>query len=231
MLPAVVVGSVTIALLAVALAAGTYPGQLGRASVPVPVDAAEFGASVRERSVSRDVNPADRRVRPSTRPSPSASPTGGVVAPRRAPTAPRIAGLEQNQARNAQQIVVVGRDRELPRRAQVIAIATALQESNLRNLANPGVPESLRQDHEGTGSDFDSVGLFQQRPSQGWGTVEQLMTPRFAASAFYARLVDVPDWQELSVAEAAQAVQRSALPDAYAKHEVRAAQIVARLSE
>ncbi len=133
-----------------------------------------------------------------------------------------IAGLTQSQMDNAFIIVEVGREMQLPLRAYVVALATALQESNLRNLANSGVAESLRCPHEGVGHDHDSVGLFQQRPSMGWGTVAQLMDPAQAAARFYTRLIRVPGWTSMSVTSAAQAVQRSAFPDAYAKHASRA---------
>jgi hypothetical protein len=97
--------------------------------------------------------------------------------------------------------------RGMPARALTIAIATGLQESKLENL-----------DH----GDRDSLGIFQQRPSQGWGTPEQIMDPVFATEAFYDALQRVPGYQDMAVTEAAQAVQRSAFPDAYAQHEVRA---------
>src|SRR5207247_2642707 len=82
--------------------------------------------------------------------------------------------------------------------------AAAMQESSLTNTPGGGP---------------DSVGLFQQRPSQGWGTPAQLMDPVYAATQFYTRLLRVPHWQDLPLTVAAQAVQRSAFPDAYAKHE------------
>ena len=82
-----------------------------------------------------------------------------------------------------------------------VALAAALQESNLLNLPY---------------GDRDSLGLFQQRPSQGWGTAAQILDPAYAASAFYARLVDVPGWESLPVTQAAQLVQSSADPGAYA---------------
>jgi murein DD-endopeptidase MepM/ murein hydrolase activator NlpD len=97
----------------------------------------------------------------------------------------------------------------------VIAIATALQESVLTNLPFLGA----RNDH-------DSVGLFQQRPSQGWGTPQQLMDPQYSSRKFYERLLTVKGWQTMPLTKAAQAVQRSAFPDAYAKHESLSAQIV-----
>lgn len=115
--------------------------------------------------------------------------------------------LSPEQADNAALIATMSVRRGLPARAATIALATALQESGLINL-----------DH----GDRDSVGLFQQRPSQGWGTVEQILDPVYAAGQFYDHLVRVPGYTELPVTEAAQAVQRSAFPDAYAQHEPRA---------
>ncbi|HEY0186527.1 MAG TPA: hypothetical protein VGC67_03480 [Cellulomonas sp.] len=116
-------------------------------------------------------------------------------------------GLSVEQADNAALIVAMSVDRGLPARAATIALATALQESKLINI-----------DY----GDRDSVGLFQQRTSQGWGTVEQIMDPVYSTGKFYDSLVAVPGYTELEITEAAQAVQRSAYPDAYAQHEVRA---------
>lgn len=132
---------------------------------------------------------------------------GAVTAPGATPS-----GLSAEQSRNAEVVVSIGERMRVPVRGWVIAIATALQESNLINVAS--------------GPD-DSLGLFQQRPSQGWGTPEQIMNPEYAAEKFYERLLTVPAWQRLPVTQAAQAVQRSAYPDAYEKHEARATAIVA----
>jgi len=110
--------------------------------------------------------------------------------------------LDAVQYQHAATINAVGLGRGLPEQARVIALATGLQESSLRNL-----------DH----GDRDSLGLFQQRPSQGWGQPAQIMDPVYASGKFYDALVQVPDWQTLSVTQAAQAVQYSAYPDAYAK--------------
>ncbi|WP_152915984.1 hypothetical protein [Arthrobacter sp. RIT-PI-e] len=115
--------------------------------------------------------------------------------------------LAPDQAANAALIAAVAVDRGLPPRAASIAIATAVQESSLRNL-----------DH-GDDAGPDSRGLFQQRPSQGWGTQEQVMTPTYAAGAFYDALVEVPGYELLPLTEAAQTVQRSAFPEAYAQRE------------
>lgn len=110
--------------------------------------------------------------------------------------------LSLTQTRNASFIAAVAIQRGLPDHAATVAIATAMQESKLINL-----------DH----GDLDSVGLFQQRPSQGWGTVEQLMDESYATNAFYDGLVKVADWQTIPVEDAAQAVQRSGYPDLYAQ--------------
>jgi hypothetical protein len=151
----------------------------------------------------------------------------GVASPSPSPTRRRpVAGLSQAAMDNAVAIVETGKRMNLPRRAYVIAIMTALQETMLRNLANATVPASLNHRHQGVERNYDSVGLFQQRPSQGWGTVAQLMDPATASRLFYNRLVKVDGWQSMSPAAAAQAVQRSAFPDEYAKHQRKAEQIV-----
>jgi hypothetical protein len=110
--------------------------------------------------------------------------------------------LDPVQMVNAATITAVGVRRSMPERAVVIALATALQESKLENR---------------TGGDRDSVGLFQQRPSQGWGPADKLKDPRYASSHFYTALKKVTGWQKMSITEAAQRVQRSAFPNAYEK--------------
>lgn len=115
--------------------------------------------------------------------------------------------LSPVQGDNAALLAAVSIRRGLPARAATIAIATALQESKLVNL---------------TYGDRDSVGLFQQRPSQGWGTVEEIMDPVYSTGRFYDGLVAVAGYQELPITDAAQRVQRSAFPEAYAQHETRA---------
>lgn len=112
--------------------------------------------------------------------------------------------MDLAQAANAATIAGVARERGLNDHAVTVALATAMQESKLHNLAY---------------GDRDSLGLFQQRPSQGWGSQEQLLDPRYAAGAFYHHLAQVPGWQALPVAVAAQAVQRSADGTAYADWE------------
>ncbi|CAI6334329.1 unnamed protein product [Periconia digitata] len=111
----------------------------------------------------------------------------------------------------------------LPKRACLVAIATAQQESGIRVLANTGEPASYNYPHDGEGSDHDSVGIFQQRP--GWGTVKDRMDPASSADKFLNRLKTVSNWQSLSIAQAAQKVQVSAFPDAYAKWETLATNV------
>ncbi len=120
------------------------------------------------------------------------------------------AELATDQAANAGLITAVAVRRGLPARAASIALATAMQESKIRNIGH------------GDQAGPDSRGLFQQRPSQGWGTTEQVMDPYHASNAFYDALVKVPGYQSLEITDAAQRVQRSAYPDAYAQHEVMA---------
>ncbi|WP_433050295.1 hypothetical protein [Dactylosporangium sp. CS-033363] len=140
-----------------------------------------------------------------------------------------VAGLTQAQTNNAYIVVEVAKQMNLPERAMVVAIATALQETYLKNLANPKVPASLKLPHEGTGTNYDSVGIFQQRVSI-WGTPEQLMDPAFASAKFYTKLQKVSGWEKMSVTGAAQAVQRSAFASAYAKHATTAQKIVDELT-
>ncbi len=115
--------------------------------------------------------------------------------------------LTTEQAANAATIAAVARSRGLPARAIVIALATAQQESRIRNLAY---------------GDRDSLGLFQQRPSQGWGSAAQVQDPVYAAGKFFDGLVEVPGWESGRLTDVAQAVQRSGFPEAYQQHEAMA---------
>src|SRR4051812_28763059 len=110
--------------------------------------------------------------------------------------------LDTVQMANAATITAVGIRRGMPEQAVVIALATALQESKLEN----------RDD-----GDRDSIGLFQQRPSQGWGSTDKIKDPRYAADRFYSALKRVKGYQKMRITDAAQRVQRSAYPNAYQK--------------
>lgn len=123
--------------------------------------------------------------------------------------------LKPVQAANAATIAAVASRRELPERAVTTALAAAIQESELRNVPH---------------GDRDSVGLFQQRPSQGWGTVDQIRDPIYSTDRFYDHLVEIPDYSRLPLTVAAQRVQRSGYPEAYAKHETDATLLAAALT-
>ena len=123
---------------------------------------------------------------------------------------------DAEQLANAKAIVDAAKDMGLSPRAYTIAVATALQESNLHNLGDLGAK-----------NDHDSLGLFQQRTSTGgWGTADQIQDPHHAASKFLERLVKVPGWDSMPLTQAAQKVQVSAYPQAYAKHETQAGHII-----
>lgn len=124
------------------------------------------------------------------------------------------ARVSVEQAEHASTIAAVAARRGLPARAATIALATALQESGLRNLDF---------------GDRDSLGLFQQRPSQGWGTAAQVQDPVYAANAFYDELVKIDEYRTIDINDVAQQVQRSGFPEAYRKHEVRARALASTL--
>ena len=123
--------------------------------------------------------------------------------------------FDPSQTAYAATIEAVAEQRGLPARAATIAIATAIQESKLRNLKY---------------GDLDSVGLFQQRPSQGWGTTEQILDPVYATNRFYDALVKVHGYETMKITEIAQKVQKSAYPDAYASHEQEGRLLASTLS-
>ncbi|WP_410818537.1 hypothetical protein [Micromonospora sp. 050-3] len=123
--------------------------------------------------------------------------------------------LNDEQTANAKAIIAATKKAGLPERAAVISIATSLQESKLENLG-----------HLGDMNDHDSLGLFQQRPSSGWGTPEQITDPEYSTTAFLKGLKQVDGWQDMPLTDAAQTVQVSAYPDAYAQWEQQAADLV-----
>lgn len=127
-----------------------------------------------------------------------------------------IGELSDEQRANAATIIGVARDMGAPPRAWLVALATAMQESTLRNI-----------DY----GDRDSLGLFQQRPSQGWGSPAQVTDPAYSTRIFVDRLLTVPGWERLPVTVAAQTVQRSAFPEAYAKWEGLAGELVTQLAD
>ncbi|MDF1603956.1 hypothetical protein [Nocardioides sp. YIM 152315] len=127
----------------------------------------------------------------------------------------RTVTLDVEQAENAALIAAVSIQRGMPARAATIALATAYQESKLYNLE---------------AGDRDSLGLFQQRPSQGWGSRSEILDPSYSTNAFYDGLAKVDDYESMRVTEAAQLVQRSAFPEAYADHEADARVLASALT-
>lgn len=127
----------------------------------------------------------------------------------------RTVSLSPEQAENAALITAVSISRGMPAHAATIALATAYQESKLYNLES---------------GDRDSAGLFQQRPSQGWGTRAQVMNPYYATNAFYDALERIDGYEDMRVTEAAQEVQRSGFPEAYAAHEADARVLASALT-
>jgi LysM repeat protein len=157
------------------------------------------------------VNPAPVAQASAPAPTPPAAPTSTVGQP----VTGSITPLNDERRANAQVIISMGRELGVPDYGIVIALATAMQESSLRNI-NWG--------------DRDSLGLYQQRPSSGWGTAEQIMDPAYATRLFFGGpqnpnrgrtrgLLDIAGWQDMALTDAAQRVQISAYPLAYAKWE------------
>jgi hypothetical protein len=138
-------------------------------------------------------------------PKPSAAAPAACVAPNPPHT------WSSTQRDNATTIVEVGLAMGISERGLVVALATAMQESQLYNLG-----------YLGANNDHDSLGLFQQRPSMGWGSAAQVTDPVYSATAFYLALQRVSGWESMAVTVAAQRVQRSSFPNAYAKWETDA---------
>ncbi|QOC91802.1 hypothetical protein [Micromonospora craniellae] len=124
--------------------------------------------------------------------------------------------LSDEQTGNVKAIIAATKKAGMDERAAVVAIGTAFQESKLENLG-----------HLGDRNDHDSQGLFQQRPSSGWGTVEQITDPEYSTLAFLKGLKQVDGWEDMPLTVAAQTVQVSAFPDHYAQWEQQAADLVA----
>jgi cell wall-associated NlpC family hydrolase len=150
--------------------------------------------------------------------------------------------LDHTQLERAATIIAVGNSENIDENGQLVALMAALTESTLRVLANTTVyPQSASYPNDGDGSDHDSLGLFQMQPPDGWGTVAELMDPVWSSRAFYggpdgpnhgspAGLLDVPNWQTLSLGAAAQAVEVSEYPDRYANYQPVAEKIASTLT-
>lgn len=210
-----------LALLSVSVFQAVSPGDTGtvpaaqRGSVPADVlskpkkDAAPQTQApstaeadkARAEQAAKDRAAAEKKAQDAQAPETEKPVAQVAPPPAPKPVAPPIPyGVGPAQVENAKAIAKVALDRGLPNHAVTVALATAMQESTLLNL-NYG--------------DRDSLGLFQQRPSMGWGTPDQVMDPYYAAGKFYDGLVGVWGWESMRVTDAAQLVQRSAFPEAY----------------
>jgi hypothetical protein len=219
--------------ITLAALAGTVVGGPGGVAAAMAFDGAHSAAAATDASVMVPAPPRLTAIpSPSaSAPSPSASATPSPTHTKTAPPNPyahtTIAQLEPTalygtqstftataaQWANARVIVKVAEQRKMPLYAAVIAVATATQESRLLNLT--------------TATNADSLGLFQQRPSQGWGTATQITDPYFSTNSFLAALeFYAPHYMTTYLWESAQAVQRSGFPTAYAQWESQAAHMV-----
>lgn len=153
-------------------------------------------------------------------------------------TAGTMIMLKETQLGYADRAVAAGRAAGVSEKGILVFLMTALQESHMKMYANNAVPESMGLPHDDIGSDHDSVGLVQQRPSQGWGSVADLMNPEKSAMKFWGKhdgpgnwppgLMQIQGWEQMSLNDAAQAVQHSGVPDAYSKWEPVARALLAR---
>ena len=150
--------------------------------------------------------------------------------------------LGHTQLTRAATIITVGSGIEgIGRQGVLIGLMASLTESSLRMLANAAHPASLSMPNDGVGSDHDSLGLFQMRPTAGWGTVDELMNPEYQVRAFFggaegpnfpspAGLLDIPGWQSADPGSAAQSVERSAFPERYQEYQPVAEAILVALT-
>lgn len=172
----------------------------------------------------------------------SCTPNTGSLAGVDVEVSGRTVSLEATQVRNAATIVSVATELNIPATGQMIALMTALQESNLWVYANTSTyPESENIPHDRDGQDHDSLGVFQQRPTAGWGTVAETMDVKYSAQAFFGGpegpnggsprgLLDITGWESMELGEAAQTVQVSSFPDAYNKWESAAKTLITTVS-
>ncbi|UHJ58721.1 NlpC/P60 family protein (plasmid) [Mycolicibacterium fortuitum] len=199
------------------LIAGLITLLISAMAIPIVIIGMVIAPSSSVNSPDQQLNDCDTQMR-----------AAGVLAQ----NAPATTVTGPNAGSNAETVVAVGEKMGIPPQGIIVALATALTESGLKNYANDGsdprlkpdqkgVEASLRFPHDAVGRDHGSIGIMQQQ-WPWWGTMQELMTPAIAARKFYEALLKVANWQNLPVTVAAQSVQGSALPDAYAKWEPRA---------
>ncbi|MEH0985841.1 hypothetical protein [Micromonospora sp. CPCC 205556] len=197
---------------------------LGPAAVAAPVTSGPHAGAVAAIDLATGKNRQATTVESalttgsSTSKVPAGKPSRDKLIPHGVEGAQSRVPLDDEQRANAKAIIETAKKTGVGERGAVIGVATSLQESKLYNLG-----------HLGVYNDHDSQGLFQQRPSSGWGTVEQITDPEYASRAFFDALKNVHGWEDLPLTTAAQTVQISAYPYAYAQWEEQAADIVQQL--
>lgn len=189
---------------------------VGALAIPILIVGFIITPSTVANSPSQQLNECDAQMR-----------AAGMLAQ----NAPSADITSPNAGNNAQVVVAVGEKMRIPPQGIIVALATGLTESGLKNYANDGtgqlaadqhgIDASLRFPHDAVGRDHGSIGIMQQQ-WPWWGTMQELMTPAIAARKFYEALNKVSNWANLPVTVAAQSVQGSAKPDAYAAQEPRA---------
>lgn len=190
------------------LSGSTMSGTAGSFNEAAAIAAALSGGGV-TRGSSQSPTPAGQAT---------TEPSGGT---------PSVTIKGVGRERNATTIINTAQSMGMSNRDILIGLMTAMQESDLRNMANKKIPESYRYNPEGEGSDHDSVGIFQQRPKY-WGTVAELMNPPISSRKFFDKLKTIGGRDRMQLTQAAQAVQRSAFPGHYAKHEPEARRFMAK---
>ncbi|MGK5740522.1 hypothetical protein [Micromonospora sp. URMC 103] len=193
-----------------AVAAPVTSGPLDGAMAAVDLATGKPGADRHDPSTESGLTTGSRDGRPA-----AGKPSRSQLVPHGVEGAQSRIPLDDAQLSNAKAIVKAAKKTGVGERGAVIGVATSLQESKLYNLG-----------HLGAYNDHDSQGLFQQRPSSGWGTPDQVTDPDYASSAFFNALKNVDGWQDMPLTNAAQTVQVSAYPFAYAQWEDQAADIV-----
>ncbi|MEH1028085.1 hypothetical protein ACWD6L_26620 [Micromonospora profundi] len=214
-----VVGIAALGGLALAPTAVAAPVTSGpHEGAVAAIDLATGKAATEARQDDQPVESGLTTGSPTSKP-PAGKPSRDELIPHGVEGAQSRIPLDDAQIENAREIIDVAKKTGVGDRGAVIGIATSLQESKLYNLG-----------HLGAYNDHDSQGLFQQRPSSGWGTPEQITDPEYSATAFFNSLKNVGGWQDMPLTTAAQTVQVSAYPYAYAQWEEQAADLVQQLS-
>nr|MDT0657738.1 hypothetical protein [Micromonospora sp. DSM 115978] len=209
-----------VVLLGLVITAPAAVGAARESDRPATGTVASAPAETAERTVEQPASrsTADRDETATEQPETVEKPSMQTLIPHGTQGPQQVVDWNDVQVANAEAIVETTKEFGLDERAAVVAVATAMQESTLNNFG-----------HLGARNDHDSQGLFQQRPSSGWGSPEQITDPEYATTAFLRALERVDGWRDMPLTSAAQTVQVSAYPYHYAKWEQEAADLVQEL--